>query len=332
MMIFWQNLWRSFAARVAALALVSGMLVVMAVVVLVGTFAKAPTQLKFLLVVSVIIALPLLVGWLTARLVIRPLRGFTQAIADLQANNYKSRMVSSGILEFDQVQQGFKDLAARLHREEVLRKDLISDTSHELNTPLTVMSGQLAAMQEGKLPITHERIGILKEQTDRLTELVVALEAYAKARMPLSVPSEDMNVAAACKKNAAEFEQVLSKHGMQLVMEIPDGLTVRASRTIFSQIISNLLQNAVRYSEATEIRIVANANSLIVSDNGKGIPADSLPYIFERFYRVEPSRNKATGGLGLGLAIVKELVVGQGWSIKARAAEPGIAFIINFVD
>lgn len=329
-MIFLRMLYRSFAMRVALLALVSGLLVLLGVIVLLGSLSSAPTQWKMVLVASVIIGLPLVVGWLTSRLVMRPLRSFTEAIVALQASNYKAKLVPSGIVEFDQVQHGFNDLAARLHREEELRKNLISDTSHELNTPLTVMGGQLTAMQEGRLSLTKERIGILKEQTDRLTELVAGLDAYARARMPQVAPLDTIDVADLCKQAVDECRPALAKASIRPILDIPEGLTVQANRQAFCQILINLLQNTVRYSDATEVRIAASKQRLTVSDNGKGIPTEHLPHIFERFYRVEPSRNKSTGGLGLGLAIVHELAEGQGWTIRAKAAKPGVAFIIDF--
>lgn len=89
------------------------------------------------------------------------------------------------------------------------------------------------------------------------------------------------------------------------------------------------MQNTLRYSQATEVIIEATGNKLVFSDNGKGVPSKSLPYLFERFYRVDKSRSRATGGLGLGLAIVRELAESQGWVINAVAGHPGLTFVLK---
>ncbi len=98
------------------------------------------------------------------------------------------------------------------------------------------------------------------------------------------------------------------------------------SRDALQTILSNLTQNALRYSEATEVTITATADKIVFSDNGKGVPPKSLPYLFERFYRVDKSRSRETGGLGLGLAIVKEIAEQQGWQIRAEPGHPGLVF------
>jgi signal transduction histidine kinase len=96
------------------------------------------------------------------------------------------------------------------------------------------------------------------------------------------------------------------------------------------QILANLMQNALRYSYATEITIHATTHTLTFRDNGKGVPTESLPYLFERFYRVDKSRSRETGGLGLGLAIVRELAEGQGWNVTVENARPGLVFNLHF--
>ena len=105
---------------------------------------------------------------------------------------------------------------------------------------------------------------------------------------------------------------------------------IHANRGALQQILTNLMQNTLRYSEATELTITATAASSTFSDNGKGVPSESLPYLFERFYRVDKSRSRTTGGLGLGLAIVRELAEQQGWQIRAETAHPGLTFILTF--
>jgi signal transduction histidine kinase len=285
---------------------------------------------RLLEIALVVLGGPVVLGLLAARYVRRPLRQFNEAIASLGQNNYTVELHQTGIREFDEVFTKFNNLTKQLQREEKLRKDLVSDTSHELNTPLTAMIGQLTAIQEGKHSISPKRVAILKEQAERLAELVHQLDAYTKARMPHTDTSEDLRVTQFCDQILAEFALELKQKNIQVRLDSADTLVIRADRGALQQILVNLIQNTLRYSEASELVISATPQRLTFSDNGKGVPAENLPYLFERFYRVETSRNRKSGGLGLGLAIVKELTGQQGWTIHAQAAHPGLTFALTF--
>jgi len=248
----------------------------------------------------------------------------------MELNNYKVQLQPSGIREFDEVFTEFNNLIARLQREEKLRKDLVSDASHELNTPLTIMIGQLTAIEEGKYRMTKERVTLLKEQAERLAELVQQLDAYTKARGPATAQPENIRLRQFCEEITRHFSLELEQKGIIPKLEITEDYVIHADKDALQRILTNLIQNTLRYSKATELTITATGHSLTFSDNGKGVPAKNLPYLFERFYRVETSRNRSTGGLGLGLAIAKELVEQQGWHIRAEDAQPGITFVITF--
>ena len=223
----------------------------------------------------------------------------------------------------------FNDLIGRLRKEEELRKNLISDTSHELNTPLTAMVSQLTAMQEGVLPITKERVKTLSQQADRLAELVAQLNEYTRARSAVADSKEGIHLYAFCKELRESFAAQLGEKHMQLKIDVGPSYILTANRQSLERILSNLIQNALRYSGGKMVTIAANKKQLTISDDGQGVPAESLPYLFERFYRVDPSRSRETGGLGLGLAIVRELANRQGWQIHAEDNKPGLKTIIN---
>ncbi len=320
----------SLMVRVAFLAFVSGLLVLLALVFTVGALSAAPTNLKQALVLIVIIALPLMLGWLTLRLVMGPLHHLANAIAILRSGNAETPIVPSGISEFDTILISFHEVTTQLSQEEELRKNLISDTSHELNTPLTAMTSQLVAMQEGKLPITKQRIDLLSEQAERLVTLTKGLDAYSRARLPQHTKTEDILVKKICQQLIDELSSRLHEESMHVSLDIPDSLIVRADRQAFQQILHNWLENVLRYSGAAQAQITADEHGITLSDNGRGVPDKDLSHLFERFYRVEKSRNRSTGGLGLGLAIVQELVERQGWAIRVEAAHPGLAFVITF--
>ena len=328
--LFEKKLYSRLSARIAVLTLASGLATLIIAVVFneiaLNTFVTPLIRL-FQLALLILVG-PVVFGVLIWHFVRRPLRDFNNAIASLEQSEYKVQLQPIGIREFDEVFTKFNNLMSRLHHEEKLRKDLVSDTSHELNTPLAVMIGQLTAIQEGKHQATKERIAILMEQAERLTELVQQLDAYTKARAQDTGPSEDMHLRKFCEQVINQFSLELEQKRIGVKLHIPENYIIHANRSALQQILTNLMQNTLRYSGATVLIITAAERALTVSDNGKGVPSASLPYLFERFYRVDKSRNRATGGLGLGLAIVKELAEYQGWRIHAEHAHPGISFVL----
>jgi two-component system sensor histidine kinase BaeS len=335
--IFKRNLFNRLSTRIAALILASGPITLILIPVsneiirraLLNAFTTKGSFAALALYVLIALGTPLVLGLLAARFVRQPLRQFNEAIASLEQSNYKVQLRSMGIREFDEVFTRFNNLINRLRHEEKLRKDLVSDTSHELNTPLTTMIGQLTALQEGKYPMTEERVAILKEQAERLAELVQQLDAYTKARMPYTGESEDIHLRQFCEELINHFSLDLKQKGITAKLHIAEDYIIHANRGALQQILTNLMQNTLRYSQATEVTIEATAHKLMFSDNGKGVPSESLPYLFERFYRVDKSRSRATGGLGLGLAIVRELAESQSWAIAAVAGHPGLTFVLK---
>ena len=335
--IFKRNPYNRLSTRIAALILASGPITLILIPVsnvligraLLNAFTTKGSFAALAIYVLIALGTPLVLGLLAARFVRRPLRQFNNAIASLEENNYKVQLRSTGIHEFDEVFTKFNNLMHRLQHEEKLRKDLVSDTSHELNTPLTTMIGQLTAIQEGKYTASKERIILLKEQAERLAELVQQLDAYTKARVPDAGEPEDIHLRQICEELINHFNLELKQKGITAKLHIAEDSIIHANCGALQQILTNLMQNTLRYSQATEVTIEATAHKLLFSDNGKGVPSESLPYLFERFYRVDKSRSRATGGLGLGLAIVRELAESQGWAITAVAGQPGLMFILK---
>jgi two-component system sensor histidine kinase BaeS len=329
--IFKGNIYNRLSTRIIALIFASGLVAIIIFSVLGESLFSTQHPFRWHLVQTALIVLggPVALGLLATRFVQRPLRQFNNAIASLEESNYKIQLRLTGIREFDEVFTKFNNLILRLRSEEKLRKDLVSDTSHELNTPLTAMIGQLTAIQEGKYPATKQRIAILQEQAERLAELVQQLDAYTKARIPDVQKLENVPLKQFCQRLIDHFSVELKEREMTAIVHIADEVIIHANRDALQRILTNFVQNALRYSEATELTITGTDHQLIFSDNGKGVPADSLPYLFERFYRVDKSRNRTTGGLGLGLAIVRELAEGQGWSVHAKIAHPGLTFTLD---
>ncbi|HQF14143.1 MAG TPA: ATP-binding protein [Thermogutta sp.] len=198
-----------------------------------------------------------------------------------------------------------------------VRRDFVANVSHELRTPLTSIKGFLETLLDGALedpPQANRFVRIIHEQTERLERIVNDLLILARlegeheqpiTREPVRVEELVLGAVDACRYQAEQ-------RGMQLHWEVPKDLTIRVNGRLFHQALVNLLDNAIKYSDPNkEIRILVRPGEkeLIfeVQDQGWGIEARHLPRIFERFYRVDPSRSRQLGGTGLGLAIVKHV-------------------------
>jgi two-component system sensor histidine kinase BaeS len=276
------------------------------------------------------IAISIVLGIIVASFITKPLRSFSDGINKLKRDPDSAIIPPTGISEFDSVVGEFNELAKELQKEEKLRKDLISDTSHELKTPIAALMGQLQGIQEGVLSLDPERIEILREQVDRLNNLVERLQEYTRIRVAsVNMQKEVVKLYPLCKDIGEVFAKQFSDKGIEFRIDVSEGYSLLADKKMLERVLENLIENALKYADATQIAISADPFTLRVADNGKGIPEKNIPYIFERFYRVDTSRSSQTGGLGLGLAIVKEIVEAHGWSIKAHNLDKGVEFVIT---
>lgn len=271
-----------------------------------------------------ILLLAIGLGGLTALIIsfviMSPLQRLRTGIQKLRENNYKQVLDIDGPAEIEVLIQEFNQLARELQKVEELRRDLISDTSHELKTPITGLKGQLEGIKDGVLKPDKKRITDLLVQVDRLHELVESLQTYSRLRGKSLKPKlKKVALRKLVQKVASQFESQLLDKKIQLQLNINSKLTVQADEDLLNQVFNNLFENAIRYSQADTVTISADEHQIKFEDNGVGIPKEHLPYIFERFYRVEKSRNRDTGGLGLGLAIVKEIIEAHGWKVNAKS-------------
>ncbi|MFA5070722.1 MAG: ATP-binding protein [Patescibacteria group bacterium] len=272
------------------------------------------------------------IGYLTSRTVTKPLNKLSGGLKKLRQSHYQLRLDENESAEFNAIIQEFNSLAAELQRVEELRKNLISDTSHELRTPLASLTAQLEGLQDGVLKLDNERIKSLKEQVDRLTEMTEGLQDYAVLRsQSVKIQRQDIILKDIIDKLMGFYKEKLAKNKMAFAAELPENYTLNADAVLLSQVFTNLFDNALRYSKAQNITLFADEKQIIFADDGVGIPPEHLQDIFERFFRLEKSRNRLTGGLGLGLAIAKEIVEAHGWKISARIPEnkKGTEFVID---
>lgn len=226
-----------------------------------------------------------------------------------------------------------------LRRLESMRRDFVANVSHELRTPITVIrscaetvGGALATQPEA----AREFIEVIERQAGRLQQLVEDLLQLARIESPaLKLSPEAIEVKPFAKQTLSMFRERAEARKIQLVLQIADDLPmVQADRRAAEQVLSNLLDNGVRYAtEGATITLRAERDgqklAISVSDTGPGIEAKHLPRLFERFYRVDAGRSREVGGTGLGLSIVKHLVEAMGGSLNVESS-PGQGTTFSF--
>jgi signal transduction histidine kinase len=261
-----------------------------------------------------------------ARMLARPLAEVGAAARRIAAGDYAARVPRDGPEELASLADSFNQMAAGLERQEQLRRDFIVNAAHELRTPLTNLQGYLEALRDGVIVADRATYESLWDEAERLVRLSHSLDALADgdAGAPPR-PAVEIDLAAAIRAALDLAHPTLERAGLQLVVDVPDRLPGRANPDDLAQVLGNLLSNAARYTPAggtVAVRAERRPGDLLVSvsNSGEGIPAGDLERVFERFYRVEKSRDRARGGAGIGLAIVKQLVEAAGGEVGAESA------------
>ena len=258
------------------------------------------------------LAIGLVVAALLAPALARPLRRLTAAARRIERGELDTRVAAEGAPETRELARAFNRLAETLEHEERIRRDVSADVAHELRTPLAGIVSRIEAAQDGLLD-RRENLDAMHTEALRLTRLVEDLGKLADAQQPaLTLRKEAIELSAIVAERAGVYRDQLAAKGISLEQRLEPAAVVGDAGRI-GQIVDNLLSNALRYTDAGGTVSVAvarrDADAVIeVADTGVGIAGDQLPYIFERFWRGEPSRARRTGGAGIGLAIVRELV------------------------
>lgn len=222
----------------------------------------------------------------------------------------------------------FNDIT-RLKKLETVRRDFVANVSHELKTPLTSIRGFVETLREGDSLSPEERqkfLKIISEQTQRLHDIIEDLMKLSRVERDADVGTIELRtvhlktvILAAVAQCENQWRQRSAIH-----VKCPDDLHVALNKNLMEQAVNNLLDNAVKYSEAgQDIEVSAFRKDagvkIIVKDCGRGIPQESLPRIFERFFRVDPARAREEGGSGLGLSIVRHIVQAHGGAVSAES-------------
>lgn len=260
--------------------------------------------------------------------VVTPLSAATNRVA---RGDYRARVALPGLgVEFDRLAAGFNQMAERLDQIETTRRRMLGDLAHELRTPLAVLDAYLEALQDGVASPDTPTIGLLREQTARMTRFAQDVSSLSRAeehQLPLRLST--ITAAALVQAAVTGAQGRYDAKSVQLTTILDaDAAPLTLDTERMGQVLSNLLDNALRHTApegAVVVSVTARPDGvrIQVRDNGEGISAEHLSHVFERFYRADPARDRAHGGSGIGLAIVKAVVEEHHGSVTASSDGPG---------
>lgn len=274
------------------------------------------------------VALAILLGYLFTRQIVAPLGEVTAAAGQVSRGDLEQRVAIHGSGELARLGESFNLMAGTLSRDRQLRQNMVADIAHELRTPLSILQGNIEAMQDGVLETSPDNLASIHQETLLLARLVDDLRTLSLADGgQLKFQPADTDLKSLSSQVIDGFQTQLAAKNIHLVFEAPDDLPVvwvDPDRT--AQVLRNLISNALHFTAEggrITVRSIAASDGITTSviDNGIGIPVEDLPRVFDRFYRVDRSRTRSTGGSGLGLAIVKQLVEAQGGRVWAESTE-----------
>jgi signal transduction histidine kinase len=281
-------------------------------------------------------------GGRTLRRISVPLDELLDASNKVADGDYSVRVEAKGSPEIYSLIQGFNSMAERLQVNDRQRRAMLADVSHELRTPLTVIQGNVEGILDGMYPANEARLRSILEETQVLSRLIEDLRTLALAESgSLQLRRESTDLVELIRDTAAGFEAQAGKQGVRFEMSLADIEEVNIDPQRVREVLSNLLSNALRYTQSqgvVKIGLTGSASGpvpsrvkgleqgtlIFVEDNGPGIESTDLSRIFDRFYKSSDS-----GGMGLGLSIAKYLVEAHGGKIWAES-EPGRGTKISF--
>jgi signal transduction histidine kinase len=296
-----------------------------------------PAVLVPVLIISFFTAiLTMLIGFLLSRRMVTPLADVIAAATRVASGDLSARVQVRGPGDLRSLSDSFNRMAAALEISAEQRRALLADVAHELRTPLTIIRGRLEGVLDGVYAADEASVAPVLEEVYVLERLVDDLQLLTLADSgQLHFDRQRLELAKVAERTIGLFEAEAADLNISLMADMkPDLPAVLADEQRVSQVLGNLVGNALRYiNPGGQVKIGASPSGaqveIAVSDTGPGLPEEDLPHVFDRFWRGEKSRARASGGAGLGLAIARQLVEAQGGRIWA-SNEPGGGLRVTF--
>lgn len=301
------------------------------------TLAEIRTQMIGVSLLSGLLAAVL--SLVLAQFLSRPLNTLTHAVRHMERGDLTQRVAINSRDELGDLGQAFNSMAAQLETVDRARREFIANASHELRSPLAsikTLAQSLADGDERDPAVYREYLRDIDSEMDRLNRLVNDLLHLARLEEQESPPQfTNCDISELADHVASIMDSLARSRGVAIAKQVADRLEWTLDRDLVVRILFNLVDNAIRHTPAggrvtIEARTADHQLLLCVRDSGEGIPEEELPFIFDRFYRVDKARSRATGGTGLGLSIVRQAVHRLGGTIEVRSTlGDGTAFEIR---
>ncbi|CAM4372547.1 sensor histidine kinase [Paenibacillus typhae] len=261
----------------------------------------------------------------TAKSLSQPLLRIKHAATRMREGDLSARVeVTVPGTEIEEVGQALNHLAEGLEKQDNLRKVLTADVAHELRTPLTTIQSHLEAFQDGIWEPTPDKLEVCHDQVLRLVHLIHDLENLAAVENPMvQLKKEMISLSDIVRQSLNTVSGQYVHNDLEVDLINVNEVWITGDRSRLAQVFDNLLSNAFKYTPSGNIHIEITKNQLeglvTISDTGLGIAETELPYIFERFYRGDKSRNRKTGGAGIGLAVVNAIIKAHAGTIEVHS-------------
>lgn len=278
-------------------------------------------------------------GFFLSRGLVRPIRRLTQASEALAEGDLQQQVPVTSRDELGQLTATFNKMSTDLYQADQQRKRMTADITHDLSTPLQIISGYVEMLENEEVTLTPQRIEIIKTEIEHLRRLVGDLTTLSQVEAGgLEIQQNPLQPRALLERIYQAYQPIASRQGVKLALNVaPDLPDILVDEGRMQQVLKNLIENALRYTPHGGVVELGAASAdqkviLTVRDSGAGIEAEDLPYVFDRFYRADRAREGNTGKMGLGLAICKALVTAQGGKISAESAgkHQGATMVLTF--
>lgn len=256
-----------------------------------------------------------LLGMYSSKLFSDPIVRITEAAKKISKGDLSTKIeVGNNVKELNELSRTINNLSKSLREQELLRKRLTSDISHELRTPLSILQSHIEAISDGVWKATPEKMDICKNEVVRLIKLVEELKYLTdieKHKLKLTI--QKFSLSNDLKDIVNSYSHQFLDKGIELNIHINDEVVFSGDRDKIKQIVINILSNALKFTNkggCVSVKLLDTNDQVLITieDTGIGLDEKDIPFIFERFYRADQSRNRKTGGAGIGLAITKSLV------------------------
>ncbi|EHK2348112.1 sensor histidine kinase [Clostridium perfringens] len=281
---------------------------------------------KIILGIGVLLILAsTIMGFIISRSITRPINKLMTKAKYISKGEYDKKIeINTDVLEINDLINSINNLSQSIKEQENIRKRLTGDISHELKTPLTNIQSHLEAMIDGIWEPTEERLLSVKEEAERLSSLVSDMQKLNKYdESSIKLKKDNVNISDIICFVIFQFSNLAKSKNIKIEYE-KKNINLYCDKDKITQALVNILSNAIRYSNEgstifIEEKLKDNKVIISIEDQGIGISEEDLKYVFERFYRADKSRTRATGGTGIGLTIVKSIVSSHGGEVKLES-------------